>query len=496
MADLSLSLTKRFALFAGLVVIAASVLMIGMYKQVASDDLNAMAERSNTAVAQIFSNVVWDAHAGFLTTAHFLSPDAIRRHPETQAIQKSLLTRLRGLSILKIKIYDQNGLTVFSTELAQIGEDKSANAGFLAARTGHGASELTHRDTFSGFEQTVEDRDVLASYVPIISASGSIEGVFEVYYDVTDLLATIQRRQTVLQIVVGSTFLLLYLLLILGVWLSERQTRRHYFKNLDLARAAARAEESNRLKSEFLATMSHELRTPLNAILGFSEILKSEIPGASSDETRREYAHSIWSSGRHLLNIVDDVLDMSKVEAGEMPLDREAFDAVHLLESCLRLVEKQAETDEVTLTSNVASGLPAGYGDERRIKQVLINLLSNAVKFTPEGGGISVWLGAAPDGALQFTVADTGIGIQPGDIEKVLTPFGQVETSYARRFGGTGLGLPIAKSLVEMHGGSFTLESILGEGTKVTFTLPPKSTAKDSTTQDAALCGPAVPVPA
>ncbi len=480
MADLSLSLTKRFALFAGLVVIAASMLLISMYKQIASDDLNAMAERSNIAVAQIFSNVVWDAHAGFLTTAHFLTPEATRKHPETLAIRDSLITRMRDLSILKIKIYDQNGLTVFSTELAQIGEDKSANSGFLAARTGHKASELTHRDTFSAFEQTVEDRDVLASYVPITSASGSIEGVFEVYYDVTDLLAKIHRRQTVLQVVVGGTFLLLYLLLIFGVWRSERQTKRHYVKNLDLARAAARAEEANRLKSEFLATMSHELRTPLNAILGFSEILKTQLPGANTDETRREYADSIWSSGRHLLNIVDDVLDMSKVEAGELPLEIEAFDPVDLLESCLRLVEQQAEAQRVELVSNISGELPVGYGDERRIKQVLINLLSNAVKFTGEGGRISVWLGNNADGSLQFTVADTGIGIDPADIEKVLTPFGQVENTYARRFGGTGLGLPIAKSLVEMHGGRFTLESVVGEGTKVSFSLPAKQAQADS----------------
>ena len=477
MADLSLSLTKRFALFAGLVIIAASMLLISMYKQIASDDLTALAERSNTTLAQLFSNVVWDSHAGFLTTAHFLTPDQIRQHPETRAIRESVVTRLRDLSILKVKIYDLNGLTVFSTEPAQVGEDKSTNQGFLAARTGHRASELTHRDNFSAFEQMVEDRDVLASYVPITSASGAIEGVFEVYYDVTDLLGEIERRQVLLQGVVGGTFLLLYLLLIFGVWHSERQTRRHYFKNLDLARTAARAEEANRLKSEFLATMSHELRTPLNAILGFSEILKSQLPQVSTEETRKEYADSIWMSGRHLLNIVDDVLDMSKVEAGELELDREPFDPVSLLESCLRLVEKQAEKQGVELVSNLGAGLPPAFGDERRIKQVLINLLSNAVKFTPTGGRVSLWLGCDAAGTLQFSVSDNGIGIAPNDIAKVLTPFGQVETTYARRFGGTGLGLPIARSLVEMHGGSFTLESKLGEGTKVSFTLPPEGAA-------------------
>src|SRR5690606_842542 len=136
-----------------------------------------------------------------------------------------------------------------------------------------------------------------------------------------------------------------------------------YFKTLDLARAAARAEESNRLKSEFLATMSHELRTPLNAILGFSEILKSHLPQASSDATRREYADSIWTSGRHLLNIVDDVLDMSKVEAGELVLDLGSFDPVALVESCVRLLEQQAATQGVALVSNIAHAPPPAYGD-------------------------------------------------------------------------------------------------------------------------------------
>src|SRR3546814_2447955 len=141
---------------------------------------------------------------------------------------------------------------------------------------------------------------------------------------------------------------------------------------------------------------------------------------------------------------------MSKVEAGEMVLDTELFDPVALLESCLRLIEKQAEKQGVELVSNIAGALPPAFGDERRIKQVLLNLLSNAVKFTAAGGRVSLWLGTAPDGMLQYTVSDSGIGIAPGDIAKVQTPFGQVESTYARRSGGTGLGLPIATSLWEL----------------------------------------------
>jgi signal transduction histidine kinase len=296
--------------------------------------------------------------------------------------------------------------------------------------------------------------------------------VFEVYYDVTTLLGDIERRQVLMQLVVGGTFLLLYLLLIFGVWRSERQSRHHHRKNLDLARAAARAEEASRLKSEFLATMSHELRTPLNAILGFSEILKSQLPTANKEETRREYADSIWLSGHHLLNIVDDVLDMSKVEAGEMVLERESFDPVTLLESCLRLVEKQAEKQGVTLDSNIAGALPAAHGDERRIKQVLINLLSNAVKFTPEGGRISVWLGPAAGGDLQFSVSDSGIGIAPEHVGQLFSEFYQVDSTSTRRFEGTGLGLVITQRLCHMLGGEIRVTSAAGQGSIFTIELP------------------------
>ena len=150
MAEQPYSLTKRFAVFAGLVVVAASLLLIHMYREIASDDLTAMAERSNVAVAQVFSNEIWDDHAGFVMTATFLSPEAIRAHSETAEIRASLIKQLRQLSILKVKIYDQNGFTVFSSDPAQIGEDKRENPGFIAARTGRTASELTHRDTPAG----------------------------------------------------------------------------------------------------------------------------------------------------------------------------------------------------------------------------------------------------------------------------------------------------------------------------------------------------------
>ncbi len=493
MAEQSLPLTKRFALFAGLIVIAASVLLINLYKEIAANDLYEFAARSNEAVARVFSNTIWDAHAGFLTTAHILTPDAIRQHPETQAIRRKVLTHMRDLSIVKIKIYDLDGLTVFSTNPQHIGADKRGNQDFTAARIGRPVNNLIHRDSLNAFERELSHRDIMESYLPITSASGAIEGVFEVYHDVTDLLAVTHRRQVLLQATVGSTFLSLYLLLIFAVWRSEKRTERQYRKTLELARTAARAEESNRMKSEFLATMSHELRTPLNAILGFSEILKVQMPGTNDEATRREYADNIWSSGRLLLNIVDDVLDMSKVEAGELTLNTSVFDPVALAESCKRLLEGQALAEGITLSIDVAPDLPVAFGDERRIKQVLLNLLSNALKFTKSGGQVGLWVGEDKFGHLMITVTDTGIGIAADDVKKVLSPFGQVESSYARQFGGAGLGLPIAKSLVEMHGGRFVLESQPGQGTKISVCLPPPATSENPVERSAGTASVAVP---
>ena len=468
----SIPLTKRFAVFGGLIIVIASLLLIGLFKEIAGEDLDDFATHRDEAIAKIFSTVVWSAHAGFLTTAHILTPEAIRQHPETQAIRDRVVKRMSDLSILKIKIYDLNGLTVFSTNPAQIGENKNDNAGFAAARFGGSANEVTFRDSFSAFEQEFFDRDILESYFPILGDGGAIEGVIEIYYDVTDQLAAVERRQLLLQAAISGTFLFLYLTLIFAVWRSEKRGEKHYQQSLSLAQAAARAEEASRMKSEFLATMSHELRTPLNAILGFSEILKSQTVGGADASTQREYSQAIWSSGRLLLNIVDDVLDMSKVEAGQMTLEAAAFDPIVMAESVLRLMEPQALAQGVDLNVDLASDLPAAFGDERRIKQILINLLSNAVKFTPNGGRVSLWIGAGRNGDLMFAVTDTGIGIEADDIQKVLSPFGQVESTYARKFNGAGLGLTIAKSLIEMHGGRFIIESAPGKGTKVSFSLP------------------------
>ncbi|MBT5049311.1 MAG: PAS domain-containing sensor histidine kinase [Rhodospirillaceae bacterium] len=232
---------------------------------------------------------------------------------------------------------------------------------------------------------------------------------------------------------------------------------------------------ASRAKSEFLANMSHELRTPLNAIIGFSDIFLHGLFGPLGDRRYQEYAKDINDSGTHLLNIINDILDLSKVEAGKLELHEEALNLAELVRATLRLLGERAINHGVRMTEDLPDHFPHLHGDDRAVKQMLINLLSNAVKFTEEGGSVTV--SARQDsGAITLTVADTGIGIHEDDIPTALEPFRQIDGSLSRQSSGTGLGLPLVKSLIELHGGTLTLVSKQGVGTTVILSFPPERT--------------------
>ena len=239
-----------------------------------------------------------------------------------------------------------------------------------------------------------------------------------------------------------------------------------------LVRAKEQADFANRSKSEFLANMSHELRTPLNAIIGFSEIIKDQLFGPVGQAQYVEYSKDIYDSGQLLLSLINDILDMSKIEAGKRALAEVDIDVHTLVHSVERLVASRAKLVKVRLDVHVPKDLPQLRGEERAIKQILTNLLTNAIKFTSEGG--SVILNAEMDdlSRLVIRVQDTGIGIAPEDIAVALAPFGQIESALSRKHQGTGLGLPLTKALVELHGGTFDLQSQLNVGTTVTLTFP------------------------
>jgi signal transduction histidine kinase len=240
-------------------------------------------------------------------------------------------------------------------------------------------------------------------------------------------------------------------------------------------------EAANRHKSEFLANMSHELRTPLNAIIGFSEVLGERLFG-ELNEKQAEYTDDILSSGRHLLSLINEILDLSKVEAGRMELELATFDLPTALENARTFVRERAVRHAITLDLSVDERLGDFVGDERKIKQILLNLLSNAVKFTPEGGRIDL-KARQVDGSVEISVSDTGIGIAPDDQATIFEEFRQVGGDYAHKKEGTGLGLTLAKKFVELHAGRIWVESEVGKGSRFIFTLPiPADAAVQSST--------------
>lgn len=281
-------------------------------------------------------------------------------------------------------------------------------------------------------------------------------GTVGIYTDITGLKAT----QLTLERVRGE---------------SERRVDA---RTAELRRAKEEAEQANRSKSDFLARMSHELRTPLNAILGFSEVIRDQLFGLMEKPIYAEYGRDIHRSGTHLLSLIDDLLDVSKIEAGKIELNDEDFSLTELIPDIAQLIGADAASKKIDLKIDVEAGLAKLRTDGRATRQMLLNLLSNAVKFTPINGRIAV-SAFSEAGAIVIAVEDTGIGIAEHDFAKVLAPFGQVESPMTGAGKGTGLGLTIVKSLIELHGGTLRLRSTLDQGTTVSLVFPPARTVMD-----------------
>jgi len=398
------------------------------------------------------------------------------QHSEHDRLLLRLATVAGG--VIRHKVYNSGSKVVAATFPEDIGTVNGSDYFRDVVRAGK---------TYVKVSEEVGGNDkpevVVSAYVPFISG-GVFRGAFEVYINETSWA---EHARKIGNIAIGGLFLILAAISAMGGVLIFRNIKYRHERESALIRAREEAKSATRAKSEFLANMSHELRTPINAINGFSEIIAGELLGPVGTDKYQEYAQDIHDSGKLLLSLINDILDLSKVSAGKMSMHEEAVIVPEIMERCIRLVKERAGKGGVRLSTEVADGLPMLFGDERFLLQILLNFLTNAIKFTPPGGQVTVHAGITVSGELQLAVADTGAGIPTEDIPKVLEPFGQMDNTINGKREGTGLGLPLSKKLVELHGGRLQLTSEPGAGTTVTAYFPSSRLIKATQVQGDAI---------
>jgi signal transduction histidine kinase len=490
-------LTRNFALLSAVVLLATALGLSLFYRSWAVEQMEAEAEQSNVSIARLLANSLLNWDPDVLARLGAYSPRELPGKSEVANLAAHISALVRRAPIIKVKIYDLDGHTLFSTDHGEIGEDEDDDDGVVGAAKGIVASELVHANTMDAFEGQISDRDIISSYVPIRAnagqatpaaanasqvnegqgasgqgKTGDIIGVFEVYTDVTSFVAAINRFTVWLIAITVGGAVVINLVLVLIVGRGDRLLQRQHERSLELVRSAAHADERNKAKTEFLANMSHELRTPLNAIIGFSDLMLKQTFGPLGDARYGGYVSDIHEAGGQLLGTVDNILDLAKIELGRMELHISDVRLADVVNEVVRSVAPFAAEHEVDIASELPEDLPVLVTDPGKLRKCLVNLMSNAVKFSPLGGTVILSCHRLEAGWCQFAVIDHGIGMSPEEIPVALSAFRQVDGSLARKFGGAGLGLPLAKALSALLGGRLEIESAAGSGTTVTVMLP------------------------
>lgn len=441
-----------------------------------------MAELQQHTVEQFeaafssFTTTVWSRYAAELVKN--------QNSPYLQSFNAEAQQFFQRYKVLKITIFSMDVKNVYypdmrfiSTPSPSVSMDNNEPVrlpeDFSRAVRGETVSTVLSKIHITSSNAPKADHILTQIVLPLRRAGETApDALVEVYVDQTDQIADFTDNILALVSALLTMSALLIIFIIYTTSRAEAIIGKQHEVNLELIAAAAQAEAQSRDKSQFLASISHELRTPLNAVIGFSDIIRKETKDRL-EKVHQEYLDDINASGRHLLSLINDILDFSKAEAGKLQIEWAESDVTKIIRNSLRMVLPRAEGAQVTLVEDIPAQHLVVVTDAKKLKQVLLNLLSNAVKFTPAGGEVRchAWVDVVT-GAVNIQVRDTGIGIAPKDISRVMTPFGQVDSALSRKYEGTGLGLPLSKKFVESMGGTFLIESQIKVGTSVTITVP------------------------
>lgn len=455
------------------------------------DQMERTEAEHNTALGRTMTQVLAPEIERLLARARNADLDKLRGDTEMGRLRQTI-GRVAAdhmalhPSIFRLAIIAPGGRTVFTTREAQFGADKSADEGFREAMTSGAGRNVTFSEQIETAEDEQTGRDVVLSYLPFTAVLASADhpvnkvlGVYEIQADVT---AEKTRIYQTLLLELGfmlASFAVIFALLLAIVRVSNLRLIDNYRQTKRLAHGVKRAEVADSAKSAFLADISHQLRTPLNAIIGFSEVLKDETFGPLGSQQYQSYAEDIHHSGRRLMAIVGDLLDLTRIQSGQTELDEEAISLGDILETTTQMMSCQPEAMDLAFHCNPDPNLPRLFADRNAIRHILQDLLANAIKHTLEGS-ITVTARMRGDHSLEFSIADTGIGMPESELEKISQRFRQIEVSWRRKFDGTGLGLALIKALMTQHDGDVSITSEVGGGTTVTCHFPGRRTLSSS----------------